>query len=312
MTPVWRQHLIFIAKILISILLVGFILSRVDTQKLVTYFLNLRFAPLLEIFTLSIGILSIQFLRWKFLLENNSTHFHNSDLLPSFFAGFAFRMMIPGGHAEISKIYLLPGKKSGKVVAFGLEKFFQTYIKIFLSMVFLPFLFPQFTRWSIGIIAVLIALFIGLPRLPLLRKYQEKSINNYALFFKTFFFSISIFILLGIQYFILLNENNTISLWDTYKTVVFIWSAGVIPISYAGLGIREGLAIFFLQKFQIPAAFAVATALFLFTINMIIPALIGMIFIYQKRTHLKDIRNTLKNSKTLLQKLRVENFSKTK
>jgi hypothetical protein len=86
--------------------------------------------------------------------------------------------------------------------------------------------------------------------------------------------------------------------------VIYLWGAGVIPISISGLGIREGLAVYFLRMYGIAAAYAVATSLFLFALNTIIPALIGIYFIYRKRTYLKDIGDSVRSTRELIHNLR--------
>ena len=144
MKQVIKNKLIYLLKFSIGIALIIWILSKVDREKVVDYFLSLNLSSLLLILVFSVIAVTIQFLRWKYLVTTNSVSFEYKDIIPSFFAGYSFRLMIPGGHAEISKIFLLPGKKRGKAVAVGMEKFFQTYIKLVLILVALTFSFPEY------------------------------------------------------------------------------------------------------------------------------------------------------------------------
>ena len=109
---------------------------------------------------------------------------------------------------------------------------------------------------------------------------------------------------MAIQYFILLNLNNSIKFIETMHTVIYLWGSGIVPISISGLGVREGLAVYFLKWYGINPAHAVATSLFLFFLNTIIPALIGIYFIYQKRQHLKDMKDTVKSTRSLWNELK--------
>ena len=109
---------------------------------------------------------------------------------------------------------------------------------------------------------------------------------------------------MAIQYFILLNLINTISFIESMHTVIYLWGSGIVPISISGLGVREGLAVYFLKWYGINPAHAVATSLFLFFLNTIIPALIGVFFIYKKRQHLKDMKDTVKSTRSLWKELR--------
>ncbi|MCK5033878.1 MAG: flippase-like domain-containing protein, partial [Calditrichia bacterium] len=112
-----KNKLVYLLKFSIGIALIIWILSRVDRQKVLDYFLSLDLSSLILILAFSVIAVSVQFLRWKYLVTANSISFEYKDIIPSFFAGYSFRLMIPGGHAEISKIFLLPGKKRGKAVA---------------------------------------------------------------------------------------------------------------------------------------------------------------------------------------------------
>ncbi|MFC2087988.1 lysylphosphatidylglycerol synthase transmembrane domain-containing protein [Calditrichota bacterium] len=299
-----KNKLAYLAKFSIGIILVGWILSGVDKQKVIEYFLSLDLLTLFFILFFSILTVTIQLLRWKYLVICNSSDFDFKDILPSFFAGYAFRLMIPGGHAEISKIFLLPGKKRGKAVAFAMEKFFQTYIKLVLIVIVLPISFPAYRiLFYVLMVFLFLALFL-LPKIGWLKFLQEKEVNNIKVFFNTLVYSLGIFLIMVIQYFILLNQVNEINFFETMHTVVYLWGSGIIPISISGLGVREGLAVYFLNFYGIYPAHAVATSLFLFCLNTIVPALIGVFYIYKKRQHLKDMKDTVKSTRSLWKELR--------
>jgi len=181
-----KKRLSFLFKYIVGIILLVWILSRVDRIQMIEAISGMHFWVLLSMFALAIINLGVQFLRWKYLVESHSDHYNKKDLLPSFFAGFALRLMIPGGHAEITKVFLLPGKKRGKVVAFGIEKYFQTYIKFILVLVSIPLVFPEYRLilWTAAGIAV--ASYFFLPSVfkhSLMKKIQEKIVNHQRIFY---------------------------------------------------------------------------------------------------------------------------------
>jgi hypothetical protein len=248
--------------------------------------------------------LYIQFRRWKYLVERYSINFNSIDLLPSFFAGFAFRLLIPGGHAEFSKIFLLPGKKRGKVLAFGMEKFSQALIKIFALLIVLPLTFPAYKFYSIFFLLLLVFGYFLFPRIPILKNLQEKDVNYHQVIGMNLIYALGIFIIMGIQYYLLLNQVDEVSLSATYHTSVYLWSAGMVPISISGLGVREGLAVYFFNFYGVSAAHAVATSLFLFTINTIIPALVGVYYIYKNRSYFGEIKDSIKSTREIIASIR--------
>jgi uncharacterized membrane protein YbhN (UPF0104 family) len=287
-----KQKIWYFLQLIIAFGLIIFILLQVDREKFLVYFSGLELQRFLVIIPFSIIGLYVQFLRWKYLVNSYSAHFENRDLIPSFFAGFALRLLVPGGHAEISKIYLLPGKKRGKAIAFGMERFFQTLIKVFLITLVIPLHFRKYTLPAVILLLGLVVLYLIFPRLSIFNRLREKEVNHHRVFLMNLLYSLILFIIMTTQYFILLNGVYPISFSDTGQTVVFLWGAGVIPISISGLGIREGLAAFFLAKHGFDPAYAVATSLFLFTLNNIIPALTGGYYLYRRRTHFSEIRDT--------------------
>ena len=253
---------------------------------------------------LSLVGLYIQFKRWKYLVEKYSLHYNTADLIPSFFAGYAFRLLIPGGHAEFSKVFLLPGKKRGKVLAFGMEKFAQAIIKIFALLVVLPFTFPDYRIYSVLFLLVLIAGYFLFPRIPILQNLQETDVNYHKVIGMNILFAVGVFAIMGLQYYVLLNQVDSISLLATYHTSVYLWSSGLVPISVSGLGVREGLAVFFFNFYNVPAAHAVATSLFLFALNTIAPGLIGVYYIYKHRSYFGEVKNSIKSSREIISSIR--------
>jgi hypothetical protein len=299
-----KNKLLYLVKVIIGISIVVWILFQVDQRKFFAYFYTLNPLLLFLILPLSVMSLYIQYLRWKYMVSSYSDNYQLSDLLPSFFAGFAFRLMIPGGHAELSKVFLLPGRKRGKVMAFAMERIFQSMIKIFLSVALLFVHFPQYLVYYVIFSILIIIFYFVLPHLRIMKGFTEKAVNYNRVFLWSLLFAAGIYFVMVIQYYILLQDAYPVSIGPVAYTVVYLWSAGVIPISISGLGIREGLAVYFFNLYGVPAAFAVATSLFLFVINAIVPALIGVYYIYKKRAHLQEIKSTISSTWSFINGLR--------
>jgi len=56
-------------------------------------------------------------------------------------------------------------------------------------------------------------------------------------------------------------------------------SKTLLPVSLADLGIREGATVYFFMKFQADKVAAFNSSILLFTINVLIPTLIGLFFL---------------------------------
>jgi len=57
--------------------------------------------------------------------------------------------------------------------------------------------------------------------------------------------------------------------------------ANILPITVGGLGVREGVAVFCLSVFDVPGEVAVTATLYLFIINVVMPALLGCATIFR-------------------------------
>jgi uncharacterized membrane protein YbhN (UPF0104 family) len=302
------EKLSFIFKYLIGIGLLAFIMIKFDPIKIFDHMTRISLPALAIFFGLTLLNISLQFARWFFLIDKHSKNYHKRDLIPSFFAGFAFRMMLPGGYAEISKVFLLPGKKSGKVVAFAVEKYFEAYIKFIAVIIALPFVFVEYQNslWPLAFAAVIFYFFLPkVMRLTVLKRFKEKE-NHYGLiFFQVLLFILLILVVLTSLYYTLLNDLTTIPFSKTFFSTIFLWGAGLIPITISGMGVRESFSVYFLGLYAVEAPIAIAVSFIIFTFNMIIPALIGWIFIYQKQHHLKDAGGTIKQgAKSIYKKMK--------
>jgi MFS family permease len=291
-----KEYALFTLKYFIGLSLLGWILWRFDYRKILSTVAHFSVMELSAVLLISVLSLSLQYKRWRYLIGSHSTDFNHSDLIPAFFSGFAFRLLIPGGHAEITKIFLLPGKKSGKVVAFGIEKYFEAYFKLTLIFFALPALLPQWGAWLYALGVLVAALFFFLPvlfRLKIFHRLKEKEVDYQRVFRVVLLYSGSLFWTLVAQYFILLNAVQPLPLKTVVETVILIWGAGLIPISVSGLGVRENLAAYFLALNMFPASAAVGVSLFIFFINVILPALVGVGYIIRRRKHLTQARSTM-------------------
>jgi hypothetical protein len=300
MKSILKQRLIYFLQISIGLTLVMWLILQVDREKFIDYFTGLSLLNLILILLLGVLSLVLQFHRWRYLIDQYSVSFERKDLLPSFFAGFSFRLIIPGGPAEFSKIFIMSGRKRGKAMAFAMERVFLTFIKVTAILIVLPLTFHAYIVYYVIIFIVTLLIYFLLPRIPLLKELREKDNNYHYVFIINVLFSLGILLIMSLQYYVLLNQVSPISFPATLHTTVYLWSAGIVPISISGLGVREGLAVYFFRYYGIAPAYAVATSLFLFTLNGIIPALAGVFYIYKHRAQFREIKSSLASSREII------------
>jgi len=290
------QRLWHWGQLAISLGLMVWIILQVDPAVMIQFYPKVSPVAWLLIVLAALGNITVQFWRWRLLIREYSTDFHPGDILPSFLAGFTFRLILPGGHAEITKIFLLPGRKRGKIVAFGLERFFQTFIKLMLIAGALGMLFPAHRLLAGMVAAGMLIVYFLTPVLPFWKKIEEKPTNGQWTFLVNLGYSLLMFMFMGIQYYLIFWKLYPVR-WDfTLATVAFLWGSGLVPITISGMGVREWMASYLFPLQGIPAGEGVAAALVIFFLNSILPALVGIYFIHRHRHHLKDIPPTLRQS----------------
>ena len=76
-----------------------------------------------------------------------------------------------------------------------------------------------------------------------------------------------------------------------YAIMNYVWAGNLVmfvktvmpPVSFGGLGIREGLSVYFIKSFGESAAVGFNASLFLFLINIVFPAFIGLLFLLKRK-----------------------------
>lgn len=285
-----RKQIPFLIQTVFGFALIIWILTQVNATEVFRYIARLRLTSLCWIFLFFAVSLCIHFYQWKYLLRRNSSNFGEHLLLPSFLVGFALSMSMPGGHLEGGKLFLLGGNMRGKTIAFVIEKTSHGFLKIALLSLVVPISFPKYRVPCMIVLGVLFLMYLFVPGLKRLKALQERNANLHWVFAKVTGYSFLSFLLLMGQYYVLLNETTPISLVATGICVVYVYSVSVLPLGVLGIGISQGVAIYFLAKHGVSAEHTIAISLFLFTVNGVLPALFGAYMLSKHHIHFGEIR----------------------
>lgn len=115
-----------------------------------------------------------------------------------------------------------------------------------------------------------------------LSSYIDKlymGIHNFP-FNKTIAISVLLILLLQIAnivvvYLLFLATGNNISLWEHLCIMPLVSVITMIPITFGGLGLREGGFIFFYSSLCVPNETIISVSLLYYIVIMLVPALIG-------------------------------------
>ncbi len=287
-----KNRYFYFVKIIITSIILYFIFRKINFHQLYLSFKELKLSCIyLIVFTAGIKIL-IEYINWGHYLKINPDYKpKKSEIFSSHMIGHALRFLIPGGHAVIGKMYFVENEKKLSFLSLGIEKFFQIWI----NLLFASFAAIFYFRNKFIIPTILAFVFIiFLPFIIYLLKHLDRK-KNLTIYFKEywkiipriFVMQIVYMFLTIFQYFILLNNFVSFHFFSAVVSIPLILFSNLIPITYAGLGLREKFAIEILAKYNISSETAVATSLTIFIFNVLIPALIGLFFMIKRKRKIK-------------------------
>jgi uncharacterized membrane protein YbhN (UPF0104 family) len=98
-----------------------------------------------------------------------------------------------------------------------------------------------------------------------------------------------------LQYHILVLSFTNVTLYQSFQAVpAILFTKVLLPVSFADLGIREGVAIFYYSLFDIPKAAVFNASITIFIINFLLPASLGSYFVFKLKNSKKWEENTVR------------------
>jgi glycosyltransferase 2 family protein len=287
-----KNRYFYFIKIIITSIILYFIFRNINFHQLYLSFTKLKLSYILLIIVTAGIKIFIEYINWgHFLKINPEYNPKKSEIFSSHMIGHALRFLIPGGHAVIGKMYFVENEKKLSFMSIGVEKFFQIWI----NLLFASFAAIFYFRNKFILPTILAFIFITfLPFIIYLLKHLDKK-KNLAIYFiqywkiipRIFIMQITYMFLTIFQYFILLNNFVSFHFFSAIVSIPLILFSNLIPITYAGLGLREKFAIEVLDKYNICKETAIATSLTVFIFNVLMPALIGLYYIIKRKRKVK-------------------------
>ncbi len=277
MTKKNQKKVIFVIKILVTIIIIFLISKKVDFLQLIRDFQHISLLTVLIIFSTTLIKLFIQFNNWgKYLHINPDYHPQKNEVLKSYFIGMTLHFVLPAGLGFFGKVYFVNNRKSATAASVGIERIFVTWKNLFFASFAAIFYFSNF-----NLIFLLILIFFA-PFLLHLFSFITKK-DNLKKFFKNYLKIVPRIIIMQIiftfisffQYFIILRDFVKISFFEVMISVPLVHISHILPISFSGFGMREIFAIEVFSRFNINPEAAVTTTLMIFFMNSVLPAFMG-------------------------------------
>jgi len=213
-------------------------------------------------------------------------------------------LLTPGRVGEIARtIYLEKHKRSLIVYLVAVDKVFDITVVVLLA---LPGLY-YYTDWLVvagaGIILTGLLAGIFFPHYPLrwlnrLLKHTakwagvrdrlsliEEEMESLTTKFKLSFLELTLlcYAMAIVEFYWLVDNYHPCRIALIFLAQPLIMLVNIVPVTIAGLGIREGTAAVLLAPFGIPHSAALSSAFMLFLLNTALPALAGALLLLGHR-----------------------------
>lgn len=313
-TLIKYQRFIFpLIKIIIASGLLYYLITWINYDEIIEAFSNANIYLISLVVILGLLNIYLQYLKWKIttlVILNNSD---DKKVIYSLFQGFSAAVFTPARIGEYFGRALVFSDKSFLRVTLAtlLDKFFPLLMVSFFgslsSILFVHYFYGVSIYITISLFIVLLVLFYLIILLIFDQGFWDnflfnklkgsKRFSNYFdkfLFLRTLdrnysakmiFLSFLFYTCYIIQFAILaaaFSHNNYILNYIWSGNLVMFSKTIIPPISFGELGIREGASVFFIQQFGESASVGFNASIFLFFINVLIPSLIGLLFIFKK------------------------------
>lgn len=303
-----RGVFLLILKILISSSILILILYRINLFEIEQMIRTSNKFIILSAFGLSIVNLYLQYLKWKLVCNTILDEYDKKKILISLLYGFSAGSFTPVRIGEyFGRAISFTGKPLLQVTAATIidKLFTMSVVTIIGFILFLFYLVPiaGFSGVLLSLIVISGYLIINI-RGPLIRnavvmwllRFEKISyIYNRISFIKKMnvkaglmltFLSVLFYLCFILQFALLVSAftNHFALLNYLWAGSLVMFSKTIIPsIAFGDLGIREGASVYFIRQFGESAAAGFNASILLFIINVLFPALIGLVFIIKRK-----------------------------
>ena len=308
-----KTAIIFAVKILIAAGMLIYLSSSIEYDKILSAIENANLLLIAFAFLLSFANIYLQYYKWRLTCGQVLEEKKRSKILTSLFYGFSAGTITPLRIGEyFGRAIVFKNKSIVQVtVATLIDKFFPLMIVAFVgsvtSILFFYFYYNTSIYLTLSLFIVLFTLFYFFAMLLLSRRFWDSiffSRLKKSTRFKSLMEKLQVLKSLDRKYFyrmtlisslfylcFLLQLAILVSAFShNYNFINYIWAGNLImfaktiipPFSLGELGIREGASIYFLTQFGETASAAFNASIFLFIINLLIPALVGLVLLLKR------------------------------
>jgi uncharacterized protein (TIRG00374 family) len=308
-----KAWIIPVIKLIIAAGILYYLISYINYTEVISALNNADVLLIATAFALSFLNIYLQFLKWKITCKTVLSESKNSKILTSLFYGLSAGAITPARVGEyFGRAIAFKNKPLLQVTAATLvDKFFPLMIVAFIgSMAGILFLYFYYQVSFYLVLALFIVLFtlfyffaivirnekfwdgVLFTKLKNSERFKYLFLQLQTLkkldriyFTKMTFISFLFYSCFLLQFALLISafsHNSQMLNYFWAGNLVMFAKTIIPPISLGELGVREGASVFFLTKFGELSSVAFNASIFLFIINILFPAFIGLILLIKK------------------------------
>ncbi len=281
--PVWN-----VAKVALTALILWLVFRHLNLRLLAGQLNRLDVLTLLLLFITTLFKFGTDSLNWLWCLRlDPSVSISWPEAMRTHTIGMALRFAAPGGAATLGKVFFVNNRPAMAVLAVGVERFLIFWTSILYAVLGGVLYFSTLSlTLRLGVLAAVLAAPLVAWLVWRLAHRGSALPGRYLAMLPRVLLMRSIFILLTcLQYWLILRRMGGLPFAQALISVPVILSANNIPVTVAGLGLRETFAVNLLARYGLPPEAAVTASLTVFVFNGVLPALPGLVFmlLHKKR-----------------------------
>jgi uncharacterized protein (TIRG00374 family) len=310
-----HKRIFIIVKLLIAAVIVTLLVRRISAQELREALWQAEWSWIFCAMLLLTVNLYLQYRRWEILVHRVQPDTPRRRIFSSLLSGITLGFITPGRIGEFSRAFFIREGQWPQLLGLtALDKFYALLVLYFFGLLgILPFLqrHVELLIWMPLMITLLIfflLLFLLLIHPPfmaaVLRRFEKhwhkrKRVHQLIAGLEVLPSRIAMklsLLALGqvctytIQFYLLVRAFAPVPLVKGLQALTAtLWVKTMLPISIGDLGVRESAAIYFLGELGVPPAAAFDGSMLLFIINVLIPAVAGLVFLMRDSTFRKHL-----------------------
>lgn len=296
-----KNNLLLFIRIALTVILLAIIIKTVNISAVIQILSTAKVNYLLLAGLLIFLHVFLKSYKWYLLAKE--LHSDNTfwGAMRSYLRGTSLAIVTPSRIGELGRVVGMKGDKLQLGSLTFVDKISELWIVIFFVLLGGQRLITGFNSVFIILALAVILLFL----------YQFRRLNNAITRFVPFaflrnilrgftlvswplsniililsFLTMSVYFL---QAYLLLSAFQSVAVTTILVAFPLILLTNLVPVTIGSLGIREGVAIYLLSQFGIPATIAISVSLLLFLFDTVIPGVLGSLFFsFQPKSYAKE------------------------